>query len=100
MAEPTSTKLEPTLTELKPCPFCGCESLTISVDGGIAPDFLSIDEKVKIATNKKYVTTCTVACDSCGASVQGYHAASENNNLINALAALDCFKKWNRRAGE
>lgn len=90
-------QLRERLDELRPCPFCGGESLTVSVDGGITPDFLSIDEKVKIATEKKYVTTCTVTCDSCVASVQGYHAAREDNDLINALATIDCFKKWNRR---
>lgn len=86
--------------ELLPCPFCYGDSLTVSVDGGIMPSFLSIEEKVKIATEKRYVTTCTVTCDSCGASVQGYYAASEENDLINASAVLDCFKKWNRREGK
>ena len=26
MSEPTSTKLEPTMTELKPCPWCGAKA--------------------------------------------------------------------------
>lgn len=98
--EPTRTCGYEGVDKLLPCPFCGGESLTVSVDGGIMPDFLSIDEKVKIATEKKYVTTCTVTCDSCGATVQGYHAAKEDDNLINARATIDCFKKWNRRSGK
>ena len=98
--EPTRTCGYEGVDKLLSCPFCDGESLTVSVDDGITPDFLSIDEKVKIATEKKYVTTCTVTCDSCGASMQGYHAAREDNDLINALAAIDCFKKWNRRSGK
>lgn len=86
--------------KLLPCPFCGGESLTISVDGGITPTYLDFDTQEKIWAKNKYVATCTVICDSCGASVQGYHASNEVDDLISALATIDCFKKWNRRSGK
>ena len=98
--EQTSTYDDERVDKLLPCPFCGGESLTISVDGGITPVYMDLDTQEKIWAENKYVATCTVICDSCGASVQGYYATSEDYDLINARAAIDCFDKWNRRAGK
>lgn len=98
--EPTSTCGDERVDELLPCPFCGGESLTISVDGGITPVYMDLDTQEKIWAENKYVATCTVICDSCCASVQGYYASSEDDDLISARATIDCFKKWNRRAGK
>ena len=74
--------------------------MTISIDGGIAPDYLDFDTQAQIWSENKYVTTCTITCDSCGATMQGYEARKESSSLISAYAMLDCFDKWNRRAGK
>lgn len=97
--EPTSA-YDDEDNELLPCPFCGGENLTISVDGGIAPDYLDFDTQAKIWTENKYVTTCTVICDLCGATVQGYSARNDNTTDIADDAKADCFKKWNGRASK
>lgn len=98
--EPTPTCGYEGVDKLLPCPFCGGESLTTSVDGGITPTYMDLDTQEKIWAENKYVATCTVICDSCGATVQGYYATSENDDLISARATIDCFKKWNRRSGK
>lgn len=80
--------------ELKPCPFCGGEALTRSVDGGCLPSFMDLEKQREIRQKTPYVTTCTLSCDECGAT------DDLNNDDLYNKAVEDCYRKWNRRVKE
>ena len=84
--------------ELKPCPFCGGNNLTRSVDGGILPGFVikEDDSQMDIWEKTPYATTCSLSCDDCGAMIEGY-AASANSDDLYTKAIENCYEKWNRR---
>lgn len=76
-------------TELLPCPFCGGDEIIRSVDGGIPPDHCEVTER--------YVTTCTLYCDKCGAQVQRFGASNSSTNGLYRAAVDECYKAWNTR---
>lgn len=85
-------------TELKPCPFCGCNKLTMSVNGGILPAIMDEDERNDIWENTPLVTTCELYCNNCGAMIEGYAASNNSEDDIYDKAIENCVEKWNRRA--
>ena len=93
------------ITKLKPCPFCGSEALTRSVDQGCLPSFMDIEKQDEIMSRTPYVSTCSLSCDECGATVQGYATTDKlkiavlDTDLFDK-AVEDCYRKWNRRVSE
>lgn len=74
--------------ELKPCPFCGGDHITISnereaYDGG----------------DRWWCYECDVVC-RCGASLHVYHGETRHNRWDTAETELDfAIEAWNRRHG-
>jgi hypothetical protein len=86
------------MEELKPCPFCGGNKLTRSVDGGILPTFMTNDKQMDIWEKTPYVTTCSLSCDDCSAMIEGYAASANSDDDLYTKAIENCYEKWNRRA--
>lgn len=84
--------------KLKPCPFCGGDDLIRSVDGGILPSYLSLDEEMDIYEKTPNVIKCMLKCCICGAQVEGYAASNKCVNGLYEKAVENCYTKWNRRA--
>ena len=82
------------MSELKPCPFCGCEAFTRSVDGGVLPWI--VEERGGIP--EKYYTTCTLWCDTCGAQIEGYASSDITTDGLYERAIDNCYNAWNTRA--
>ena len=82
---------------LKPCPFCGNNDFTGSVDGGCLPSFIAPEKQKEILTKTRYVTTCSIACNECGARIEGYAGSNDLYNDIYHEAINECYRKWNRR---
>lgn len=85
------------MNELKPCPFCGGNKLTRSVNGGILPTIMDEDKRNKIWERTPFVTTCELYCDNCGAMIEGYAASDNPNDDTYTKAVENCYEKWNRR---
>lgn len=85
------------IIEVKPCPFCGGNSLTRSVNGGILPMFMDNDKIDEIWGKTPYVTTCELSCDDCGAMIEGYAASDNSEDDLYSKAIKNCYEKWNRR---
>lgn len=80
--------------ELLPCPFCGGEAFTRSVNGGILPWI--VEERGGIP--EKYYTTCTLWCDTCGAQIEGYSASDITTEGLYKRAIENCYTAWNTRS--
>lgn len=86
--------------ELRPCPFCGGKKLARSVDGGILPSYIDLDEQFEIFEKTPYVVSCVLQCELCGARMEGYAASNNLPDDLSAKAIENCYEKWNRRAEE
>lgn len=86
------------MIELKPCPFCGCDKLTMSVNGGVLPTIMDEDKRNEIWEKTPYVNTCELSCNDCGAMIEGYAASNNLEDDTYDKAIDNCVEKWNRRA--
>lgn len=84
-------------TVLKECPFCGGNRLSRSVDGGCLPSFMDENQLTDVWRKTPYVTTCSLYCDDCGATMEGYAASENSNDDLYTKAIENCYEKWNRR---
>lgn len=81
---------------LKPCPFCGCDHFTRSIDGGILPYYLSEKEQTRLYLSYKYTMSGDLWCDDCGARMSAYTVSNDNSDLFDeTVKAL--YDKWNER---
>ena len=70
------------MTELKPCPFCGCEAKVMVCDGSGA---YCTDIGTEQFAGRK-MSHCLVCCKRCGVKTKAY------------LTRRGVFNAWNRRA--
>ena len=79
---------------LLPCPFCGGEELTRSVDGGVLPWI--VEQRGEVTG--PYYTTCTIYCDTCGCELQWYAASDTTCAGLYEQAIENTYNAWNTRA--
>lgn len=78
MSDATRTKLEPTMTELKPCPFCGADAELLDV------------RKFLVVSKFSYIFTYSVKCSNKECGVKPYTKYSSTEE--------EAIRAWNRRA--
>ena len=83
---------------LKPCPFCGGENFTRSVNGGILPSYLSQKEETRLYLNYKYQMSADLWCDKCGAHIAAYVVSKENRDSMFDEVLEKLYNKWNERS--
>ena len=86
------------MIELKPCPFCGGENFTRSVNGGILPSYLSQKEETRLYLNYKYQMSADLWCDRCGAHIAEYVVSNENRDNLYDEVLEKLYNKWNERS--
>lgn len=67
-------------SELKPCPFCGCDELELNM------------KRYSFSMSNKHYGA-TYSCSSCGAIVTGVEPSDDPNEAI-----MFAREAWNRRA--
>lgn len=82
--------------DLKPCPFCGGENFTRSVNGGILPGYLKQKEESYLYLNFKYHMSADLWCDRCGAHVSAYAVSNYRTDLFDETLE-NLYNKWNER---
>lgn len=84
--------------DLKPCPFCGCDKLTRSVNGGCLPGYITGTRETIIYNTYDYYMSCEIWCDRCGVLVADYAASNNRSDDLYEEAIQNTYNKWNRRA--